>query len=102
MPLCLTSVKRDLPAFDELQLDDLIGQSSASAFEQTGSDEVGESQTEEVDVDGLDLTDPVTRAGRRSTMNEHAWNLADLRKPWNGVKVMSTIAACGGNSTMGC
>lgn len=33
-------------------------------------------------------------------MNEHAWNLADLRKPWNGVKVMSTFA-CGGGSTMG-
>lgn len=33
-------------------------------------------------------------------MNEHAWNLSDLRKPWNGVKVMSTFA-CGGGSTMG-
>ena len=33
-------------------------------------------------------------------MNDHAWNLADLPKPWNGVKVMSTFA-CGGGSTMG-
>ncbi len=39
-------------------------------------------------------------ADSSSTMNEHAWNLADLRKPWNGVKVMSTFA-CGGGSTMG-
>lgn len=33
-------------------------------------------------------------------MNEHAWNLAGLPKPWNGVRVMSTFA-CGGGSSMG-
>lgn len=33
-------------------------------------------------------------------MNKHAWTLADLAPPWNGVKVMSTFA-CGGGSTMG-
>ena len=39
-------------------------------------------------------------AGSSSTVNEHAWNLADLALPWNGIKVMSTFA-CGGGSTMG-
>ena len=32
--------------------------------------------------------------------NPHAWTLADMRAPWNGVRVMSTFA-CGGGSTMG-
>lgn len=32
--------------------------------------------------------------------NEHAWLLSELKKPWNGVRVMSTFA-CGGGSTMG-
>lgn len=49
---------------------------------------------------GSTLITSARDADSSSTMNEHAWNLADLRKPWNGVKVMSTFA-CGGGSTMG-
>ena len=62
LAVVLDEVKRDLPtAFDELQLDDIIGQSSV--FDQTGNDEVGESQTEEVDVDGFDLDHKCPRCG---------------------------------------
>lgn len=64
LAVVLDEVKRDLPtAFDELHLEDIIGQSSASAFEQAGSNEVGESQTEEVDVDGFDLDHKCPRCG---------------------------------------
>lgn len=76
LAVVLDEVKRDLPtAFDELQLDDIIGrksESAGSAFDdypqggsvgESGSDEVGESRTTEINPDNFDLDHKCPRCG---------------------------------------
>jgi len=76
LAVVLDEVKRDLPtAFEELQLDDIIGrksESAGSAFDdypqggsvgESGSDEVGESRTTEINPDNFDLDHKCPRCG---------------------------------------
>lgn len=74
LAVVLDEVKRDLPtAFEELQLDDIIGRKSqSSSFDDypfgadgahSAPDEIGESRTEEIDVDGFDLDHKCPRCG---------------------------------------
>ena len=64
LAVVLDEVKRDLPtAFEELQLDDIIGSSAPADFGGTESGEAGDSQTEEINVDDFDLGCKCPRCG---------------------------------------
>ncbi len=64
LAVVLDEVKRDLPtAFEELQLDDIIGSSAAADFSGSDAGEAGDSQTEEINVDDFDLGCKCPRCG---------------------------------------